>query len=222
MITAWVSEKTINEVLAFQHDKEAAWNAFKDNPTIKSLETDWGIKVEENGIDFIQIIFEPEIQKALAAAKVAEYNAHADRRTRTIKAETNVLVEKTEKKSETIELQHVRDRAKEIKDAVGLSPKDAMEVVQTERNKVTKQIIEYKGLEGAGGLPLIHIGGERMPQRRKEEQEKQEGEKVGAEEKQNRKTARRQLSVEEIENMPRKEKEAIIRQAAGEDVEEEG
>jgi hypothetical protein len=28
---------------------------------------------------------------------------------------------------------------------------------------VTKHIIEYKGLEGVRGLPLITIGGERMP-----------------------------------------------------------
>jgi len=65
--------------------------------------------------------------------------------------------------AERVEFQHVRDRAKEIKDVLGISGKDAIEVVQTERGKVTKTITEYKGLEKVKGLPLISIGGEVPP-----------------------------------------------------------
>ena len=69
-------------------------------------------------------------------------------------------IEKVQRKAEKTELDHVQERIKEIQTTIGLSPKDAVELVQTERGKVQKRIIEYKGLEGFKGLPLISIGGE--------------------------------------------------------------
>jgi hypothetical protein len=165
MIKDWVATKTINEVFSFrEQEKEDAtvkiWNEFKKNRIIRDLRNKRGIQVEPYGIDFIDVSTLEEYQKVLASGKIAEITALADRKSKTIRAETQVMVERREKKAETIELKHVTDRAKQLKDDVGLSPEDAVEVVQTERGKVVKQIIEYKGLKGAGGLPLISIGGE--------------------------------------------------------------
>jgi len=179
MVKDWVATKTINEVFSFREKEkedttENIWNEFKNNRIIRELKYKRGIQIEPYGIDFIDVSTLPEYQKALAAGKIAEITAKANRKTRTIEAETTVMVERREREAETIELQHVRDRAKELKDEVGLSPKDAIEVVQTERGKVVKEIIEYKGLEGAGGLPLISIGGERMPAGKVRDETKEE------------------------------------------------
>lgn len=65
-------------------------------------------------------------------------------------AAEKVAVEERERDSEKVELQHVKERAKEIRDELGISGKDAIEIVQTERGKVNKEIREYKGLEGIG------------------------------------------------------------------------
>jgi len=70
-----------------------------------------------------------------------------------------VAVEKRQRDAEKVELKHVQVRTKEFQ-KVGLTPKDALEAVQTERGKVEKKIIEYKGLEGLQGLPIIRLGGE--------------------------------------------------------------
>jgi hypothetical protein len=68
-------------------------------------------------------------------------------------------IEKTQRRAEKTELDHVRERIKEIRETIGVSPEAAIELIQTERGKVGKQIIEYKGLEGLKGVPLISIGG---------------------------------------------------------------
>jgi regulator of protease activity HflC (stomatin/prohibitin superfamily) len=81
------------------------------------------------------------------------------------KAETEA-VEIREREAEKVELAHVKEEAEKMKE-IGLSPKDAVEVVQTEREKVSKTITEFKGLEGIGGLPLINIKGETPPRAKK-------------------------------------------------------
>jgi len=67
-------------------------------------------------------------------------------------------VESREMAAEKVELTHVKERAKEMQ-KLGLTPKDAVEIVQTERGKVTKTVTEIKGLEKTGGLPIIRLGG---------------------------------------------------------------
>ncbi len=64
-------------------------------------------------------------------------------------AAEKIAVEEREREAEKVELEHVRDRAKELKE-LGLSVKDAIELIQTERGKVKKDIREFKGLEGIG------------------------------------------------------------------------
>lgn len=58
--------------------------------------------------------------------------------------------EERERDAEKVEILHVRDRTKELMET-GLSAKDAIEVVQTERGKVKKDIKEFK-LGGIGEL----------------------------------------------------------------------
>jgi regulator of protease activity HflC (stomatin/prohibitin superfamily) len=122
-----------------------------------------GIRAE----DLIFVIEEVHLPTVLTAGM-----AEVDRQR--MEAQIKRAVEKRERAAERIELRHVRDRAIEIRDGVGLSPKDAIEVVQTERGKVTKHIIEYKGLEGIRGLPLINIGGERILRERRPSRKRRE------------------------------------------------
>jgi len=82
-------------------------------------------------------------------------------------------VEKREMDAEKVELTHVKERAKEMQE-LGLTPKDAVEIVQTERGKVTKTITEIKGLEQTGGFPIITIGG-KVPSKPREGKKKKRG-----------------------------------------------
>jgi len=78
-----------------------------------------------------------------------------------------IAQEQRERAAEKIELKHITARAKEMREELGISSKDAIEVVQTERYKVDKRIVEYKGLKGVKGLPLISVGGEGPPRAKK-------------------------------------------------------
>jgi hypothetical protein len=151
--TGWVRGKTFDYIRKIRKDPQKLWRELGNDPLIqKTFKEEWGIQIEENGMQIYKINLLPEYQAALARAKQMELETSA-----------KIPIEEKEREAEKIELQHVRDRAIEIRDGVGLTPKDAIEIVQTERGKVTKHIIEYKGLEGVRGLPLITIGGERMP-----------------------------------------------------------
>ncbi len=63
--------------------------------------------------------------------------------------------EAAQRDGERIEQAFVLESAKKLKDELNLSPKDAIEVVQTERGKVTKTIQEFKGLEGSGVIGAV-------------------------------------------------------------------
>ncbi|ETB63830.1 TPA: hypothetical protein DIC38_02170 [Candidatus Nomurabacteria bacterium] len=52
--------------------------------------------------------------------------------------------EKLEKAGEVIEIRHIIEMAKEIAEKTGVSPEQAFEILQTERNKVVKKIDEKK------------------------------------------------------------------------------
>ena len=82
-------------------------------------------------------------------------------------------VEKRERDAEKVELTHVKERAKEMQE-LGLTPKDAVEIIQTERGKVAKTITEIKGLEQTGGFPIITIGG-KTPSKLREGKKKKRG-----------------------------------------------
>jgi len=57
--------------------------------------------------------------------------------------------EKRQKEAEKVELKHVRGRIKELT-AMDFSLQEARDIVQTERNKVKKQIHDIQGLKGLG------------------------------------------------------------------------
>jgi hypothetical protein len=176
--TGWVRGKTFDYIRKIRKDPQKLWKELGNDPLIqKTFKEDWGLQIEEKGMQIYKINLLPEYQAALAREKQMELETKA-----------KIPVEEREREAEKIELQHVKDRAIEIRDGVNLSPKDAIEVVQTERGKVTKQIIEYKGLEGVRGLPLITIGGERMPMGRGPPEERERPE---------RKRPRKRLSDEE-------------------------
>lgn len=53
-------------------------------------------------------------------------------------------IEKKQKESEKIEIETVNELAKKLIDTLGIDPKTALEIIQTERGKVTKNIKENK------------------------------------------------------------------------------
>jgi len=166
--TGWVRGKTFNQLLTLRQDVKVLWQDLGNDPLIQEVfKKEWGIEIVENGMQIYKINLLPEYQAALARKKQMELEARAKK-----------PVEEREREAEIIELQHVRDRAIEIRDGVKLSPKDAIEIVQTERGKVTKQILEYKGLEGLKGLPLISIGGEIKPGEERAERKRVKEEKI--------------------------------------------
>jgi len=68
--------------------------------------------------------------------------------------------EKWESESEKTELEHVQQRVKELEQELGIPPEKAIEVVQTERGKVKKEIKEVRLLGLEKGLN-INLGGEK-------------------------------------------------------------
>jgi hypothetical protein len=148
LLRQYIYTKTIEEVLKLKG--EEIWKDIGNDRVIQEvLRNEWGIQIDPNEIAIFNVDLPSGYQEALARQKQIELETKA-----------RIAAETQEREAEKIELQHVRDRAIELRDAVRLSPKDAIEVVQTERGKVTKHIIEYKGLEKFRGLPLITIGGE--------------------------------------------------------------
>ena len=170
LLRQYIYTKSLEEVLNLT--REQIWEDIgKDRAIQQVLRNEWGIQIDENEIGIFDVSLPSGYQEALARRKQMELETKA-----------RVAVEEQEREAEKIELQHVKDRAKEIRDELGLSPKDAIEVVQTERGKVTKHIIEYKGLEQFRGLPLITIRGEvpitGRPKKREGRKTKEREEKI--------------------------------------------
>jgi len=88
------------------------------------------------------------------------------------KAAEKKAKETQERAGETVELNFVRDAALELADKLRISVEAAIELIQTERGKVSKQII--RGLERSGALPIVQIGAERTNRCRKDEDEEKE------------------------------------------------
>jgi len=70
-----------------------------------------------------------------------------------------VANEVKEREAEMIELEHIREQVKRMVAELGIKPEKALEIIQTERNKVIKTIEErnmnYTGLDGTGMLGAI-------------------------------------------------------------------
>jgi regulator of protease activity HflC (stomatin/prohibitin superfamily) len=164
LLRQYIYTKTIEEVLKLKG--EEIWKDIGNDRVIQEvLRNEWGIQIDPNEIAIFNVDLPSEYQEALARQKQTELETKA-----------RIAAETQEREAEKIELQHVRDRAKELIEGVKLSPKDAIEVVQTERGKVTKHIIEYKGLENLRGLPLIIIGGT-IPPKEQRREERRKGKK---------------------------------------------
>lgn len=150
-LRAYGRTKTLEKFLDLE--REQIWEDIGDDRAIQIvLKEEWGIQIDEKEIGIFDVKLPPEDQAALVAEKREE-----------LKTKAKIAIEKGEREAETIELRHVTKQAKHMADTLKVSPEDALEAVQIERGKVTKQIIQYKGLRGVRGLPLISIGGERMP-----------------------------------------------------------
>lgn len=182
LLRRYIYTKKLEEVIDL--NREMIWTEIGQDRTITEvLKNEWGIQIDPNEIAIFDLKLPSRYQEALARAKQMDLEMRA-----------KISIEEREREAEKIELQHVRDRAIEIRDGVGLSPKDAMEVVQTERGKVTKQIIEYKGLEGLRGLPLITIGRETAEKTEKKRKRKRE----------NKKEKETEITKEEVEEEKKK------------------
>jgi len=73
----WVAQRKMDDVFKFRREPKTTWQEFKDNPLIQMFEKDWGIKVEENGIDIRDIDLPKEYQEAAALEKKMKMEATA-------------------------------------------------------------------------------------------------------------------------------------------------
>lgn len=69
-----------------------------------------------------------------------------------VKAAELEAVEMRQRDAEKVELKHVRRRALEIKSSLGISMKEAIDIVQTERSKVSREVKDYRLDQGAEDL----------------------------------------------------------------------
>ncbi len=77
LFRGWVAENSLDDLLLLKDDPVAIWNHFKDTPLIKMFKQEWGIKVENNGIEMRTIDLPEEYQKAAASQRKLEFEAAA-------------------------------------------------------------------------------------------------------------------------------------------------
>lgn len=128
VVRSTIADKSPDEAIQI-HEK------LKDDLETKATEKsdDWGIEI--TNVFITQLGFSDDV----------------------IKDFEKVTREDKQRTAERTELQHVREQIESFK-SVGLKPESAKEIVQTERDKVTKTIEEkiYKGLGGTGILgPIV-------------------------------------------------------------------
>ncbi|MFH1180828.1 MAG: SPFH domain-containing protein, partial [bacterium] len=70
--TGWIGTKTFDEILKNYKDPGAVWAEFCFDPLIEMLRDEWGVQVEDNGIQIKEVIPPKEIQDALASQKRQE------------------------------------------------------------------------------------------------------------------------------------------------------
>jgi regulator of protease activity HflC (stomatin/prohibitin superfamily) len=80
MLRDLVAQKTLEEVLSFRKDPKTTWQILlKDNPIIKALEEDWGLRVEKDGLDIRGVDLPKEYEQAAARKKQLELEAEAEK-----------------------------------------------------------------------------------------------------------------------------------------------
>jgi regulator of protease activity HflC (stomatin/prohibitin superfamily) len=78
LLRGWVGTKTVDELLTLKEKPEDIWKEFKDTTLIKKIFKDeWGITVEDNGIEIRTIGLPEEYQEAAAAEKKRRFEAAA-------------------------------------------------------------------------------------------------------------------------------------------------
>ena len=78
LVRAWVGTKTLDDILKLRGEPTQAWEDFKEDPLItKTFKDDWGIQIEEKGIEIRTITLHPEYQAAAAAERKQQFEARA-------------------------------------------------------------------------------------------------------------------------------------------------
>lgn len=78
LFRSWVATKTLDKLLDIHKDPQKIWKDFKDEALLKkTFQDEWGITIEENGIEIRTIDLPPDYQTAAAAQKKLELEAVA-------------------------------------------------------------------------------------------------------------------------------------------------
>lgn len=85
--TTWVGTKALDEILDIRQDRQKIWDELKKDPLVKMLEDEWGIQIEDKGIEIRVIGMPPEYQEAAGLKRKVELQAEAKRRQFGIEAE---------------------------------------------------------------------------------------------------------------------------------------
>lgn len=149
---SWVGLKKLDELLELKKERPKLWNEFKDDPLLRMYRDEWGIEIEENGIEIRDIKAPSEIQEAAAAQRRAELEAEATRR----KAEIEAIARSAETVGTVIEM---------MAKSRGLKPKTIQKMIhkdpalQKEFLDLAKDLIVRKiGIEGGAYADIRVIG----------------------------------------------------------------
>lgn len=110
----WVGEKTLDEVLSLKEEPKEIWKELKDDPLIKMLEKEWGIKIEENGIEIRDVGLPADYQESAAAEKKMELQAKGFA-SETSGAEFEMLSRQTGKSVDVLQKEYDNDSDKFLK-----------------------------------------------------------------------------------------------------------
>lgn len=179
---SWAGTKTLDEILLLKKNPLATWGEFKDDPLLKMFKEEWGLTVEENGIEIREVVLSPKYETAAAAEKKAKFEAVA-RSAETIGTVLEMMARARGKD------------VKEIQKEIDASPEMQRELLNLSEDLVTRKIaieggsfvdIRVQGAEGLDRTILNALGAwKRMPTGKKdvvegkekiEEGEKKEGE----------------------------------------------
>ncbi len=173
LFRSWVATKTLDKLLDLHKDPKKIWECFKNEALLKkTFQNEWGITIEENGIEIRTIDLPPDYQAAAAAQKKLELEAVA-RSAETVGTVIEMMARVRGKK--------VKDIQKEIE----AQPEMRREFLDLAKDLVVRKLgIEGKSyldirVQGAEGIEKTILNAlavwQRMPTGKPSEREEKKG-----------------------------------------------
>jgi len=157
IIRDWTAGKTVDEIIAFKQSK-TLWDEIKNHPNFKIIKDKWGIRIDEYGIQIMDIELPQDEQQALAASRKEELKAQgvAQQTAGTLLATDSVLTGKTIKK--------IQDEINEDTEKLNQYRQEARELIAQRISADSGSLLHFKtdGKPGPGTdiITLLAAGGQ--------------------------------------------------------------